>query len=181
MKLFYPHAIADRVYRITPELLKSWGVRGLILDIDNTLTTHDNPVPDAGVAAWLEQNRKEGIRMIVLSNNKPQRVEPFAKILGLEFIADGAKPLKKGYRRCSQALGIPCEQLCMVGDQIFTDILGGRTAGCKTVLVEPIQHEQMWFFRLKRTLEGWLLRRCPARIRKTILRLDGKSGFPKED
>ncbi len=119
--------------------------------------------------------------MIVLSNNKPQRVEPFAKILGLEFIADGAKPLKKGYRRCSQALGIPCEQLCMVGDQIFTDILGGRRAGCKTVLVEPIQHEQMWFFRLKRTLEGWLLRRCPARIRKTILRLDGKSGFPKED
>ena len=181
MKSFYPHAMADRVYRITPELLKSWGVRGLILDIDNTLTTHDNPVPDAGVAAWLEQNRKEGIRMIVLSNNKPQRVEPFAKILGLEFIANGSKPLKKGYRRCTQALGIPCEQLCMVGDQIFTDIWGGRRAGCKTVLVEPIQQEKMWFFRLKRTLERWLLRRCPDRIRKTIRRLDDQASIPKED
>lgn len=50
MKNLYPSAMADRVYRITPQLLKSWGVRGLILDIDNTLTTHDNPIPDEGVA-----------------------------------------------------------------------------------------------------------------------------------
>ena len=79
MKNLYPSAMADRVYRITPQLLKSWGVRGLILDIDNTLTTHDNPIPDEGVADWLAQNRREGIQMIVLSNNKPHRVEPFAK------------------------------------------------------------------------------------------------------
>src|SRR5699024_8483444 len=105
------------------------GVKGLVLDIDNTLTTHDNPVPDQGVAAWLEQNRLAGIQMIVLSNNSPERVKPFAEILGLDFIADGAKPLKKGYMRCSEAMNIPCEQLCMVGDQIFTDILGGNNAG----------------------------------------------------
>ena len=49
MNYFYPHAMAQRVYQITPQLLKSWGVKGLILDIDNTLTTHDNPIPDAGV------------------------------------------------------------------------------------------------------------------------------------
>ena len=102
MKNLYPSAMADRVYRITPQLLKSWGVKGLILDIDNTLTTHDNPIPDAGVSAWLEQNRREGIAMIVLSNNKPERVEPFAKILGLDYISNGAKPLKKGYQRCAQ-------------------------------------------------------------------------------
>lgn len=175
MKCFYPHAMADRVYKITPQLLKSWGVRGLILDIDNTLTTHDNPVPDAGVAAWLEQNRREGIKMIVLSNNKPNRVEPFAKILGLDFIADGAKPLKKGYQRCSDALGIPCEQLCMVGDQIFTDILGGRRAGCKTVLVSPIQKETMLFFRLKRTLEKWVLGLASQKTASTILQLGNSS------
>jgi HAD superfamily phosphatase (TIGR01668 family) len=145
MNYFYPHAMAQRVYQITPQLLKSWGVKGLILDIDNTLTTHDNPIPDAGVSAWLEQNRREGIAMIVLSNNKPERVEPFAKILGLDYISNGAKPLKKGYQRCAQTLNIPCEQLCMVGDQLFTDILGGNCAGCKTVLVSPIQKEKMFF------------------------------------
>lgn len=137
MKNLYPSAMADRVYRITPQLLKSWGVRGLILDIDNTLTTHDNPIPDEGVADWLAQNRREGIQMIVLSNNKPHRVEPFAKILGLDYIADGAKPLKKGYQRCARALQIPCEQLCMVGDQIFTDIWGARPCGLQGGSGEP--------------------------------------------
>ena len=176
MKNLYPSAMADRVYRITPQLLKSWGVRGLILDIDNTLTTHDNPIPDAGVADWLAQNRREGIQMIVLSNNKPHRVEPFAKILGLDYIADGAKPLKKGYQRCARALQIPCEQLCMVGDQIFTDIWGARRAGCKAVLVSPIQREGMLFFRFKRFLERIVLRLCPRSIKQQILYL-GEASF----
>ena len=154
MNKLYPNAVARRVWQITPQLLNSWGVKGLILDIDNTLTTHNNPIPEPQVAQWLEDNRRAGIRMIVLSNNHPERVRPFAQALGLEFIADGAKPLKKGYQRCSQALGLPCEQLCMVGDQIFTDVLGGRRAGCRAVLVQPIQPEKMLFFRLKRALEA---------------------------
>ncbi len=169
--MLYPDAMADRVYRITPQLLQSWGVKGLVLDIDNTLTTHDNPVPDQGVTAWLEQNRQAGIQMIVLSNNSPERVKPFAEILGLDFIADGAKPLKKGYRRCSEAMNIPCEQLCMVGDQIFTDILGGNNAGCKTVLVQPIQKEKMAFFRFKRAMERLVLRICPKKRADSILHL----------
>lgn len=107
--------------------------------------------------------------MIVLSNNKPERVEPFAKILGLDFIANGSKPLKKGYRRCAEALEIPCEQLCMIGDQLFTDILGGRRSGCKTVLVEPIQTEKMWFFRVKRRMEKAVMRCCPKETAKSIL------------
>ncbi len=174
MKKLYPTAMADRVYRITPQLLQSWGVRGLILDIDNTLTTHDNPIPDKGVADWLARNREEGIRMIVLSNNHAPRVEPFAKILGLEFIADGAKPLKEGYLRCAKALDLPCEQLCMVGDQIFTDILGARRAGCKAVLVQPIQQERMLFFRIKRLGERLVMRLCPKKIREQIVQLGRK-------
>ena len=109
--------------------------------------------------------------MIVLSNNKPHRVEPFAKILGLDYIADGAKPLKKGYQRCAKTLQIPCEQLCMVGDQIFTDIWGARRAGCKAVLVSPIQREGMLFFRFKRFLERIVLRLCPRSIKQQILYL----------
>jgi len=171
MNKLYPNAVARRVWQITPQLLNSWGVKGLILDIDNTLTTHNNPIPEPQVAQWLEGNRRAGIRMIVLSNNHPERVRPFAQALGLDFIADGAKPLKKGYQRCSQALGLPCEQLCMVGDQIFTDVLGGRRAGCRAVLVQPIQPEKMLFFRLKRALEAFAMRCCPQKTAQQILHL----------
>ena len=78
MNKLYPNAVARRVWQITPQLLNSWGVKGLILDIDNTLTTHNNPIPEPQVAQWLEDNRRAGIRMIVLSNNHPERVRPFA-------------------------------------------------------------------------------------------------------
>ena len=169
--LITPEYVFKDVTHITPEWLAEKGITALVLDIDNTLTTHDNPIPDAGVADWLAQNRREGIQMIVLSNNKPHRVEPFAKILGLDYIADGAKPLKKGYQRCARALQIPCEQLCMVGDQIFTDIWGARRAGCKAVLVSPIQREGMLFFRFKRFLERIVLRLCPRSIKQQILYL----------
>ena len=150
MNKLYPNAVARRVWQITPQLLNSWGVKGLILDIDNTLTTHNNPIPEPQVAQWLEGNRRAGIRMLVLSNNQP---------------------LKKGYQRCSQALGLPCEQLCMVGDQIFTDVLGGRRAGCRAVLVQPIQPEKMLFFRLKRALEAFAMRCCPQKTAQQILHL----------
>ena len=169
--LITPEYVFKDVTHITPEWLAEKGIAALVLDIDNTLTTHDNPIPDEGVADWLAQNRREGIQMIVLSNNKPHRVEPFAKILGLDYIADGAKPLKKGYQRCARALQIPCEQLCMVGDQIFTDIWGARRAGCKAVLVSPIQREGMLFFRFKRFLERIVLRLCPRSIKRQILYL----------
>lgn len=154
----YPQHMVKRVYEITPAQLKAWGIKGLILDIDNTLTTHDNPVPSQGVARWLDEMRENGIKMIVLSNNTAQRVQPFAEILNLPFIPDGKKPLKSGYQRCSKALNLPKSQLCIIGDQLFTDIWGGNRFGCKTVLVEPIQLETMPFFKVKRFLERLLLK-----------------------
>lgn len=162
---WYPSKQAHNITEISVDLLKEHGIKGLILDIDNTLTTHDNPVPSDGVAQWLETMREHGIRMIVLSNNDPLRVEPFAEILGLEYIADGKKPLLSGYRRCAQALGLSASELCMIGDQILTDIWGGNRFGCFTILVEPIQMESMLFFRIKRRIEKWILAHANRRGR----------------
>ena len=80
MGLFFPTVMAPKAYDITPDMLRSMGVEGLILDIDNTLTTHDHPLPDEEILVWLERMRSAGIRLILLSNNHPPRVEPFAKI-----------------------------------------------------------------------------------------------------
>ena len=158
MSLLYPTLYLPSITRLQPKQLECWGVRGLILDVDNTLTTHDNPQPHPEVLLWLEQMRSAGISMMILSNNHPPRVEPFAKLLELPFTADAAKPLPKGFRRAAARLGLPREQIAVVGDQIFTDILGGNFFGTKTVLVEPIQLEATWFFRVKRRLERSILR-----------------------
>lgn len=87
--LFQAKLALRSVCDITPELLGKLGVRGLLLDIDNTLTTHDNPTPAPGVEGWVAGMQAAGISLCLVSNNHPPRVEPFARRLGLDFVCEG--------------------------------------------------------------------------------------------
>ena len=93
MALFFPTSAVAKAYDITADNLRVLNVKGLILDIDNTLTTHDHPVPDDRILEWLDQMRKAGIQLILLSNNHPPRVAPFAQKLEHAFEAYAKKQL----------------------------------------------------------------------------------------
>lgn len=151
--LFRPTAALKSVLELTPEILGKMGVEALILDLDNTLTTHNNPHPAKGVPEWLDEMRNAGIKLLIVSNNHAPRVEPFAKALKLDFVPEGAKPLPKGYNIAVKKFGLPKERVCAVGDQIFTDILGANLAGIKSVFVYPIEFESGFFFKIKRFFE----------------------------
>ena len=156
--ILIPTYYKKRVYQITPKELIEQGIEGLILDVDNTLTTHDNPVPNQRISKWLKEIENSNIKMIILSNNKDARVKPFAKILGLQYIARGNKPLTGGLKKCSKKMGLNKHQVAMVGDQLFTDVWAGNRFGCITYLVEPIQTEGSIFFTVKRKLEKLILK-----------------------
>ena len=151
--LFRPTAALKSVLELTPEILGKMGVEALILDLDNTLTTHNNPHPAKGVPEWLDEMRSAGIKLLIVSNNHAPRVEPFAEALKLDFVPEGAKPLPKGYNIAVKKFGLPKEKVCAVGDQIFTDILGANLAGIKSVFVYPIEFERGFFFKIKRFFE----------------------------
>ena len=87
------------VLEITPDFLHKQNIRGLLLDLDNTLTTHDNPQPADGVLDWIAEIKGRGVKMVIVSNNHPPRVKPFADMLGLDFICEGKKPLSSGFNR----------------------------------------------------------------------------------
>lgn len=159
MSVFFPTLLHRRVTDVTKAQLERLGVYALILDVDNTLTTHGHPEPAEKVMDWLEEMRSAGIKLIILSNNKEKRVQPFAQRLGLEHTSRAAKPLPVGFWRAARRLGLPPARIAVVGDQIFTDILGGNWFGAATILVEPIRPETGWVFRLKRRLEVRILRR----------------------
>ncbi|MCM1006919.1 MAG: YqeG family HAD IIIA-type phosphatase [Ruminococcus flavefaciens] len=151
--LFKITAAFRKASDITPQKLKEFGINGLILDLDNTLTTHDNPVPADGILEWLECMKKNNIRLMIVSNNHPPRVKPFADMLGLDFVSEGRKPLTKGFREASQKMNLPKDQLAAVGDQIYTDVLGANLYGIKMLYVQPIEHEKTIFFKFKRKME----------------------------
>lgn len=151
--LFKITAAFRKASDITPQKLKELGIKGLILDLDNTLTTHDNPVPADGILEWLDCMKKNNIRLMIVSNNHPPRVKPFADMLGLNFVSEGRKPLTKGFREASQKMNLPKNQLAAVGDQIYTDVLGANLYGIKMLYVQPIEHEKTNFFKFKRKME----------------------------
>ena len=151
--LFTPTKSYESILQITPDTLREMGVTALILDIDNTMTTHDNPTPLEGLFDWLDSMRQSGIKMMIVSNNYSERVTPFAELLGLDFIPRGAKPLPKGYKAAAERMCVPKGEICTIGDQLFTDILGAKLFGIKSILVDPIEPEKTLFFRIKRALE----------------------------
>ena len=155
--LFKSTIALKSVLDITTELLEDNKIKGLILDLDNTLTTHDNPKPADGVLNWLDVMKKSGVKLMIVSNNHGHRVKPFAEMLGLEFVSEGRKPLSKGINEAQKRMGIPFSQLAVVGDQIFTDILGANLKRIKSIYVKPIEHEKTTFFKIKRKAEKLFL------------------------
>ena len=103
--MFVPNIKLNRVTDINIELLKKYGIEALILDVDNTLSTHHGQILTDGLEEWLVYMKENGIKLTVLSNSKRRRVEPFANRINLPFISLGLKPLPFGYIRAVKSLG----------------------------------------------------------------------------
>ena len=162
--LFKPTFWLKSVLQIDEKFLTENGVKALVLDMDNTLSMHGNPAAEAGVDEWLGKMRALGVKMRVVSNNTNKRVAPLAALLGLEFTANGAKPLTFGVNRAVKAMGAAKSETLVVGDQIFTDVMAGNLAGIRTVLVEPFHLEKTWTFRLKRSVESVVFHRDYSKL-----------------
>ncbi len=91
--MFKPTYVFDKVGEITPDFLAKKHIKGLLLDLDNTLTTHNNPVPPQSSLDWLAKMKAAGIKLMIVSNNHAPRVKPFAEQLELDFVPEGKKPL----------------------------------------------------------------------------------------
>ena len=151
--LLKPNIKLNRITDISTDLLKKYGIKALILDVDNTLSTHHGEVLTEGLEDWLEAMGKNGIGLVILSNSKRKRVAPFAAKIGLPFISMGLKPLPFKFSYALKALGTKRCETAIVGDQIFTDTLGGNLYGVTTILLDPIKLETSKSFKFKRKIE----------------------------
>ncbi|MCH5200319.1 MAG: YqeG family HAD IIIA-type phosphatase [Oscillospiraceae bacterium] len=163
--VFKPKWWMKNVLSIDEEFIKSNHLRGLILDLDNTLSMHGSPAAEEGVMEWLEQMKRLGVRMTVVSNNTKKRVDPLAKELGLDYISFGCKPLTIGITRALKQMRLPKKSVALVGDQIFTDIIGGNLKRIPTILVEPFHLEDKPSFKLKRKLESVIFKRDYTKLK----------------
>ena len=158
MKL-YPKLYLNNVKEITKELLMKNNIDGLILDIDNTLIDYDKKVLN-GCEEWCNELKKQGIKMCILSNtNKVHKVKRVAELLDLQYLYFAHKPSKKGFENARKILELPAEKIAVVGDQIFTDVLGGNRSKMFTILTKPIDTRDIWLTKIKRPFEKVVIKR----------------------
>ena len=131
--MFKPNFILNSVTDITAEFLDKNNIKALLLDVDNTLSVaHANKTLRSGVPEWLSDMREADIPMMILSNAKKKRAIRFADSVGLDVVGLAAKPLPFGYLKAVKKLKIKRKNVAIVGDQIFTDVMGGNLSGVKT-------------------------------------------------
>ena len=164
LSLFTPHIRLESICELSPERLGELGLRALLLDVDCTLTRYHQRELSPEVAAWLEELRAAGIRLCLISNGLGPRIQAFAAQIGLPCIAKAMKPLPGGVSRRIRILGADRAETAIVGDQVFADVMAGRLAGVRSILVRPIHpEEEPWFTRLKRFPERLVLSRLDLR------------------
>ncbi len=141
---FLPALLADRLTDLSPQLLERRGIKLLMLDFDNTIVPYTTNEPTKEMAQWLKMMAQSSIALCVVSNSKRDRVKVFCKAYGIDCITHAKKPFSKGISQCLAKYGLPPESCALVGDQIYTDVLGANCADVQSVLVKAIDNHNFW-------------------------------------
>jgi len=162
--ILYPNGYFDSVRDISIEYLKKNQITGIILDVDNTLIDYYKVFPD-GTKEWVAQLKKHGMKFCILSNsNKIAKVKEVAKQIDVPYFYFAKKPLKLGFKKVQDILKEKPENIAVVGDQIFTDVVGGNRCKMFTILVEPIAEKDIWITMLKRPIENKIKQKYHKKI-----------------
>ncbi len=150
----YPDAYFKRVEDIDVEFLNKNKIKALLLDVDNTLVDHTKKMTES-VIKWAKELKGQGVKLYILSNtNDKEKIENIVKEIEIPYQLFSMKPLKRGFKKAQKVLGEKNENIAIVGDQIFTDVIGGNRCNMYTILVEPIQEKDFWYTAWKRPIEN---------------------------
>ena len=150
---FWPERVAKSAFAIPYEQLYEEGIRGIVFDIDNTLTLPDAPADEA-CRELFRRLGDIGLKACIVSNNRGPRVKSFAAAVGADFVPKALKPRRYGYRRAMELMGTVPENTVSVGDQLFTDIWGANRIGMHSILTKPLVFLDEPQIMLKRLVEA---------------------------
>ncbi len=138
MKLPIPNRAVHDIYELTPDFLRSRNITLLLMDLDNTLAPYSTDEATPALKAWIASMKAAGIEPFLFSNNKCDRPSIFARQLNVDYVKLAHKPKQAALRQVLTQKSTPIERVCIIGDQIYTDVLCGSIAGAYTVVVRPI-------------------------------------------
>ena len=162
--LLCPKLYAPSLAEVDVGALAEQGIDSIILDLDNTiLPWRGSEIPPES-AEWVRRALERGMKLCIASNTRnPRRLRAVAEKLGIPYLDKIAKPRRRGLRSAMDLIGAVPSRTALVGDQIFTDIVGGNRLSLLTVLVRPMHRREFIGTKISRLFErlvlAWLSRR----------------------
>lgn len=157
--MLYPKEYLNNVTEITTAFLEKNDLKGVILDVDNTLIDFNKKLLD-GVEDWIKLQKQNGVKFCIVSNsNKTEKVKKVADTLKIPFIYFAKKPLKSGFKKAKKILQLEEKNIAVVGDQIMTDVIGANRCHMFSILVKPIEEKDYFITRVKRPLEKRIIQK----------------------
>ena len=154
IRVLKPDFQYESLKNIPVEKLQGYGIKGLLLDLDNTISPWNDRKLSKEVIEWFKRVRDKGIKACIVSNNRHSgRVSAVADVLEIEYVYQAAKPRKKGFLKGLEVLGLAPQETAVIGDQLLTDVLGGKRIGMKTILLMPIDEREFGGTKVLRVLE----------------------------
>lgn len=169
LRYLTPDCVFDSIYEIKPEFLLSRGIKGALIDIDGTVSSHRIKNPSPKLCEYIKSLTDAGIKVIFLSNNKRERVGVFSEQVGIKWISRATKPLSRGFKKGAEILDLPMNKIAVIGDQIFTDVLGGNRLGALTCQVKSIDIGEFWIG-VRCKLESGFIERGRKKMQEDIKR-----------
>ena len=158
MDKFVPDLFYQNVYSIDYKKLKKMGIKCLIFDLDNTISSYEVNEPDKKIKE-LFYNLAKDFKIILLSNNTKNRVRPFKEKLNVDSSYKSGKPFKKKYQKVLDLYGYKDTEIACIGDQLLTDVLGANKMGFTSILVNPISPNEPFRTRINRFFERKIIKK----------------------
>lgn len=158
MSIFKPKLYRKNIYEINYDKLKKDGIKCLVFDLDNTLglISHKSCPTEA---KKLIKKLKKDFLIIISSNNTKKRIKPYLEELGIDGVAWSMKPSIRGLAYARRKYHLEKNEMCIIGDQIVTDILAGNRYKVKTVLVDPLGEKDLKITSLNRKIENYIVKK----------------------
>lgn len=164
--LVYPKFYCNNVREVTYDFLQKNNIKGLILDVDNTLIDFYRKFED-GTIEWVKDLKNKGIKFCIISNsNKLDKVKIVADTLELPFFNFAKKPFKKGFIKAKKLMNLEAKNIAVIGDQIMTDVIGANRCKMFSILVKPISDKDIFMTRIKRPIENKIINEYLKKIKK---------------
>lgn len=157
LKLFLPDEHVKSIFDIDVNNLQKIGIKGIVIDLDNTLVPWNVRSAPDDVVTWLNELNKSNINVIVFSNNNRERVSFFCQPINKPYIARAKKPLGRSFRKARKQMGLKKSEMAVIGDQLLTDVFGGNRAGLYTILVQPLVKTDAPITKFNRNIERLIL------------------------